>query len=246
MSNQVDYTLYYWPAIQGRGEFVRLVLEQAGATYVDVAQDRLGGEFAIRELMRVLGDTGIVHPAFAPPILKAGDEFVSQTANILMYLGTRHALAPVDEAGRLWVHQLQLTIADWVTEIHDAHHPLGAALYYEQQKPEAGKRTALLIEQRIPKFMRYFERVLQGNPAGSGFLVADTVSYVDLSLFQILTGLRYAFPRAMSRIEPNYPKLLALREQVLKCPRIAAYLESERRIAFNEDGLFRHYPELDP
>ena len=32
------YELHYWPRIQGRGEFVRLALEQAGAEYVDVAR----------------------------------------------------------------------------------------------------------------------------------------------------------------------------------------------------------------
>ncbi|HET7395112.1 MAG TPA: glutathione S-transferase [Gammaproteobacteria bacterium] len=242
----MTYELYYWPGIQGRGEFVRLALEAAGAGYADIAKHPDGEETAVRELMRVLGDTGSAYPPFAPPILKAGELLISQTANILMYLGARHGLAPNDEAGRLWTHQLQLTLADWIADIHDAHHPLGPALYYAQQKSEAGKRTALLLEQRIPKFMRYFERVLQVNPVGNGLLVADTLSYVDLSLFQILIGLRYAFPRAMARMEPDYPGLRALREQVAARPRIAAYLASGRRIPFNEDGLFRHYPELDP
>lgn len=241
----MTYELYYWPGIQGRGEFVRLALEEAGAAYVDVAKHQDGEETAVRELMRMLGDAGTMHPAFAPPILKAGELLIAQTANILMYLGAQHGLVPADEAGRLWTHQLQLTIADWITEIHDAHHPLGPALYYEQQKPEARKRTALLLEQRIPKFMRYFEKVLQRNPSGSEFLVADALCYVDLSLFQMLTGLRYAFPRATARLEPDYPGLVALRERISKRPRIAAYLASGRRIPFNEDGLFRHYPELD-
>ncbi|HEX5340676.1 MAG TPA: glutathione S-transferase family protein [Gammaproteobacteria bacterium] len=241
----MSYELYYWPGIQGRGEFVRLALEAAGAEYTDIAKHPDGEETAVRELMRMLGDTETSYPGFAPPILKAGELLISQTANILLYLGARHGLAPGDEAGRLWTHQLQLTMADWVTDIHDAHHPLGAALYYEQQKPEAGRRTALLLEQRIPKFMRYFEKVLQRNPAGSSFLVADSVSYADLSLFQILTGLHYAFPQAMQRIEPEYPKQIALRDRIAALPRIAAYLASARRIPFNEDGLFRYYPELD-
>jgi glutathione S-transferase len=245
-SGVVRYELYYWPGIPGRGEFVRLALEAAGAEYLDVAKHPDGEEAAVRELMRMLGDAETQYPAFAPPILKTGALLISQTANILMYIGAQHGLVPSDEAGRLWTHQLQLTIADWVTEIHDAHHPLGPALYYEQQKPEAAKRTALLLEQRIPKFMHYFAKVLQRNQVASGFLVADSASYADLSLFQILTGLRYAFPRAMARIEPNYPGLIGLQARVAELPRIAAYLGSGRRLPFNEDGLFRHYPELDP
>ncbi|HET7650825.1 MAG TPA: glutathione S-transferase family protein [Gammaproteobacteria bacterium] len=239
------YELYYWPGIQGRGEFVRLALEEAGVEYLDTAKHKAGEEAAVRELMRVLHDANTLTPAFAPPILKAGELLIAQTANILMYLGAHHALAPQDEAGRLWTHQLQLTISDWVVEIHDAHHPLGAALYYEQQKAEAHKRAALLLEQRVPKFMGYFESVLQRNASASGFLVNDVLTYADLSLFQVLAGLRYAFPNAMARIEPGYPALRRLYDRVADGPRIAAYLGSDRRIPFNEQGLFRHYPELD-
>lgn len=239
------YELYYWPGIQGRGEFVRLALEEAGVDYVDVAKHKDGEEVAVRELMRVLNDPDCVHPAFAPPILKAGELLISQTANILMYLGVHHGLAPSDEAGRLWTHQLQLTIADWVTEIHDAHHPIGGALYYEDQKPEAVKRTRLLLDQRVPKFMGYFEKVLQRNPTGSGFLVGDSVTYADLSLFQVMTGLGYAYPRALSHRYREYPRLYELYERISKRPSIIAYFASGKRIPFNEDGLFRHYLELD-
>lgn len=239
----MGYELYYWPGIQGRGEFVRLALEEAGVDYLDVAQQAHGEQHAVQAMLRVLDDA--MQPAFAPPVLKAGEMLISQTANILLYLGEHHGLAPADEAGRRWTHQLQLTIADWVTDIHDAHHPIGAALYYEQQQAEARKRTALLLEQRVPKFMRYFETVLQRNPSGSDWLVSDVRSYADLSLFQMLTGLRYAFPRAMTRMEPDYPKLLALRARAAERTRIASYLASSRRIPFNENGLFRHYPELD-
>ncbi len=239
------YQLYYWPGIQGRGEFVRLALEEAGAEYLDVAKDSGGEEQAVRKLQALLNDPRIPRPAFAVPALKAGELVIAQTANILMFLGAHHGLAPTDEAGRLWTHQLQLTVADWVVEIHDTHHPLGPTEYYQDQKQEARKRTASFLKRRLPKFMDYFEKVLKQNPSGDQFLVGSTLTYPDLSLFQIIEGLRYAFPRNQSRIEPNYPKVVALHERVLKRPHIAAYLASGRRIPFNEEGLFRHYPELD-
>ena len=239
------YELYYWPGIQGRGEFIRLALEEAGAEYLDVAKDPGGEQQAVRKLQALLNDPTSARPAFAVPVLKAGELVIAQTANILLYLGGRLELAPADEAGRLWTHQLQLTFADWVVEIHDTHHPLGPTEYYQDQKPEARKRTALFLEQRLPKYLGYFETVLQQNPAGAGLLVGGTLSYPDLSLFQVVEGLRYAFPRNLSRVADNYPNIMALHERVRRRPRIAAYLASGRRVAFNEDGLFRHYPELD-
>jgi len=186
------------------------------------------------------------HPSFAPPFLRAGDLTIGQTANILLFLGARHGLAPRAEAGRLWAHQLQLTIADFVNEVHDTHHPVGVSLYYEDQKKEAKKRAAGFIAERIPKFLSYFERVLQENDKRGGFMVGSRLSYVDLSLFQVIEGLRYAFPKTMRREGPRYPGLIALHGMVAERPNIAAYLASRRRIAFNEDGIFRHYPELDP
>lgn len=241
----MTYELYYWPGIQGRGEFVRLALEEAGIDYVDVAQDKHGEESAEKKLLKFMGDPGLVHPPFAPPVLKAGELVIAQTANILMFLGEKHGLAPADEGGRLWTHQLQLTITDWVAEVHDAHHPLGPTEYYEDQKTEARKRTALFLEQRLPKYMGYFEKVLQQNSSGNRLLVGDILSYPDLSLFQVVEGLCYAFPRNLSRLEGNYPEIMALHDYVRRRPRVAAYLDSGRRMAFNEDGLFRHYPELD-
>jgi glutathione S-transferase len=241
----MTYELYYWPGIQGRGEFVRLALEEAGVPYVDVARDSGGEEAATRKLMRCMQDTNLTHASFAPPILKAGDLFISQTANILMYLGVHHGLAPADEAGRLWTHQLQLIIADWVVEIHDTHHPLGPTEYYEDQKKAARQRTQLFLKLRLPKYLGYFERVLKQDPSGEQFLTGPVLAYPDLSLFQIIEGLRYAFPHAMHRLEPDYPTVSAVHVRVAKRPRIAAYLASERRLPFNEDGLFRHYPELD-
>lgn len=232
------YELYYWPSIQGRGEFVRLALEEAGADYVDVAR-RDGGVDLLTAALEV-GD----HPAFAPPFLKAGEQTIGQVANILLYLGEQHGLAPRTEPGRLWVHQLQLTIADLVTEAHDTHHPIASMLYYEDQKPEAKRRAADFVETRIPKFMAYFARLL-ANPEPRDYLLGERLSYADLSLFQVIEGLRYAFPNAMKKIEQEHPELTALRDRVAARPKIAAYLASPRRIPFNQDGIFRRYPELD-
>ncbi len=235
------YELYYWPSIQGRGEFVRLALEDAGADYVDVAR---GGK-GMPAMMRFLEDESLACPPFAPPFLKAGKQVIAQTANILLFLGPRLGLAPKSEAGRLWAHQLQLTIADWLVEAHDTHHPIGAGLYYEDQKPEAKRRAAAFTAERLPKFLGYFEQVIARNPGRAGCLAGRGVSYVDLSLFQVIAGLRYAFPRAMARLERKHPRGVALHGRVAARPRIAAYLASKRRIPFNQQGLFRHYPELD-
>jgi glutathione S-transferase len=229
------YELFYWPSIQGRGEFVRLALEAAGAPYVDVARQP-GGMKRMLALMQ-----GGDHPSFAPPFLKAGELTIGQTANILLYLGQHHDLAPRDEAGMLWTNQLQLTIADLVAEAHETHHPVASALSYEDQKPEAKRRADDFIARRIPKFLDYFERILDGR----GHLVDARRTYADLSLFQAIEGLHYAFPQAMARLAPGYPGLAALRAQVAARPRIAAYLASKRRLPFSEEGIFRHYPELD-
>jgi glutathione S-transferase len=236
------YELYYWSGIQGRGEFVRLALEEAGAEYTDVARQP-GGENA---MMRLLRGEGAGFLPFAPPFLKAGDLVIAQTANILFYLGARHGLAPPDEADRLSTHQLQLTIADFVDEVHDTHHPIASSLYYEDQRQEALARTADFLKSRAPKYLGYFERVLERNPAGPAHLMGAELTYPDLSLFQIVAGLRYAFPRATARLQREHPRVVTLHDSVAARPRIAAYLASERRILFNEHGIFRHYPELDP
>lgn len=241
----MSYELYYWPGIPGRGEFVRLALEEAGVDYIDTAKDTGGEEAAAKKLLAFLGDPGLVRPPFAAPVLKAGDLLISQTANILLYLGAHHGLAPVDEAGRLWTHQLQLTVTDWIVEVHDTHHPLGPSEYYADQKPEARKRAKLFLQHRLPKFLGYFEKVLKRNSAASGFLVGAALTYVDLSLFQMIAGLRYAFPHAMRKHESQYPAVMVLHERVSQRSRIAAYLASDRCLPFNEGGLFRHYPELD-
>ena len=233
------YKLYYWPEIQGRGEFVRLALEEAGADYVDVARGRKGAD----AMTKFISGRGIRTVPFAPPFLKAGKLIIGQTANILMFLGSRHRLSPRNESGRLWTHQLQLTIADFVVECHDTHHPIGANFYYEDQKNEAKRRSEDFLAKRAPKFLGYFERVL--DKSGGKFLTGRAITYPDLSLFQVVEGLRYAFPVAMKRLEKKTPGVVALHDRVAARPRIAAYLASERRIPFNEMGIFRHYKELD-
>jgi glutathione S-transferase len=232
------YKLFYWAEIQGRGEFVRLALEEAGADYVDVAR-REGGTDLLMAALEVEE-----YPSFAPPFLKAGELTIGQVANILLYLGEQHGLAPRTDPGRLWVHQLQLTIADLVTEVHDSHHPIASSLYYEDQKPEALRRAADFVETRIPKFLGYFARLLS-NPEPRPYLTGERLTYADLSLFQVIEGLRYAYPNTMKQIETEYPVLGQLRDRVAARPNIAAYLASERRIPFNQNGIFRHYPELD-
>ena len=234
------YELYYWPGIQGRGEFIRLALEEAGADYVDVARRGKAGMWA---MMKLIDGKRIVHPPFAPPFLKAGKLVVAQTANILFYLGPRLGLAPRDEPGRLWAHQLQLTISDLVVEIHDTHHPITSWLYFEEQRPAARRRTKDFWRYRVPKFLGYFERVLQAN--GGKFLVGGRLSYVDLSLFQIVEGLRYAFPKRMKRFERKVPGLIALHGRVAARPRIKAYLASNRRVPFSQWGIYRYFKELD-
>lgn len=238
----MQYELYYWPEIQGRGEFVRLALEDAGAGYVDVARLPKRGMTA---MMRFLESRSIEHPPFAPPFLKAGKRVIAQTANILLFLGPRLGRVPKDEASQLWAHQLQLTIADWVGEVHDTHHPISGGLYYEEQKREAKRRASDFRENRLPKFLAYFEQILKRDAKGTGYLVSRAVSYVDLSLFQMIAGMRYALPRAMAKLEPKYPRAVALHDRIAARPRLAAYLASARRLPFNQEGIFRHYPELD-
>ncbi|HET9388473.1 MAG TPA: glutathione S-transferase family protein [Steroidobacteraceae bacterium] len=239
----MQYKLYYWPSIQGRGEFVRLALEAVGAIYLDVA--RLPGKgFGIPALMRLMDARRVARAPFAPPFLQAGPHLIGQTANILLFLGARHGLAPRDEAGRLWTHQLQLTIADFVAEAHDTHHPVAAGLYYEDQKSEARRRAEDFRQSRLPKYLGYFESVLSRNKRGP-YLMGARLTYADLSLFQLVVGLDYAFPQAMASAARHYKRVLKLSRAVQERPRIAAYLASDRRIAFNQEGIFRHYAELD-
>jgi glutathione S-transferase len=234
------YELYYWPTIQGRGEFVRLALEEAGADYVDVARRPRTGLWAMKKLPE---GRRAARPPYAPPFLKAGKLVIGQTANILLYLGGRLALAPRAEAGALWLHQLQLTITDFLVEVHDTHHPISSQLYYEDQRPQSKLRATYFWRFRVPKFLGYFERIIEKS--GGPYVLGRRLSYVDLSLFQIVAGMRYAFPKRTKRFERKVPRLIALHDRVASRPRIATYLASKRRIPFNERGIFRQYKALD-
>jgi glutathione S-transferase len=237
---RMRYELYYWPSIQGRGEFIRLALEEAGAAYVDIARR---GKAGMAAMMKLLDDERLAHPPYAPPFLRAGNIVVAQTANILLFLGPRLKLSPRDEAGRLWAHQLQLTISDLVVEIHDTHHPISSWLYFEEQRPAARRRSKDFWRHRVPKFLGYFERVLKKN--GGRYTIGRRLTYVDLSLFQIIEGLRYAFPRRMRRFEKKIPLLTGLHDRVANRPRVRAYLASPRRIPFSQWGIYRYFKELD-
>ncbi len=239
------YELYYWPTIQGRGEFVRLALEAAGATYIDVARGTEDSGQGLPAMLRHLQDGKVTHPPFAPPFLKDREVLVGQTAAILHYLAPQLKLVARSEQARVWTMQIQLTIADMVTEAHDTHHPVGSGLYYEDQKPEALRRAKEFCSARMPKFLEWFESILVRNPAGSRHLVGGKLSYADLSLFQLVEGLRYAFPKAAARALAKTPGVVHLHHRIAALPRVAAYLRSERRIPFNEQGIFRSYPELD-
>ncbi len=231
------YTLWYWPGLQGRGEFVRLALEGGEIPYADAAHDR-GAEALMADLNDRTGRT-----PFAPPYLELNGLVIAQVANILMYLGERHDLAPSNMADRLWLNQLQLTFADLVAEVHNVHHPVAMMDSYADQKPEAARAAKQFREQRLPKFLGHFEDAAQANPGE--WLIDHRWTYADTSLFQIVEGLRYMFPQRMRTLEPDYPNLIRIRDQVAEIPAIRAYLNSDRRIAFNTDGIFRHYPELD-
>ncbi|QNR96546.1 glutathione S-transferase family protein [Stenotrophomonas sp. 169] len=233
----MHYELYYWTGIQGRGEFVRLALEDAGAGYTDMAREH--GDEVMDAFLAGKAEGG---RPFAPPFLKAGRQVVAQVAAILDFLGPTLDLVPHAASRRTQAVQLQLTIADLVAEVHDTHHPIAASAYYEDQRAEAKARAASMRGERMPKFLDYFENVIKEN---GGRHPLREHSYVDLSLFQLLSGLDYMFPQRMRTLWPSLPLLAALKDRVEKRPGIAAYLKSERRVAFNTNGIFRHYPELD-
>ena len=237
--------LHYWPTIQGRGEFVRLALEAAGLPYVDVARGRRAEGHGMPAMLHWMQGAGVVHPPFAPPFIRDDERLVGQTAAILQHLGPRLKLVARAEPAKGWTNQIQLTIADMVTEAHDTHHPVGSGLYYEDQKAEARRCAEAFCRERMPKFLGWFEAILERNPAGSKHLAGARLSYADLSLFQLVEGLRYAFPKAAERALGRTPHVVQLRDRVAALPRVAAYLASERRIPFNEQGIFRRYPELD-
>jgi len=231
------YDLWYWPSIPGRGEFVRLALEAAGIDYLDRARDD-GAEALIADMAARTG-----HAPFAPPYLASEGLVVAQVANILMFLGERHGLGPSSMADRLWLNEVQLTVADIVAEVHDVHHPVATGAYYDEQKPEAARAAAQFREERLPKFLAWFEKAIDCNPGD--WMIDGRWTYGDTSLFQLVEGLRYMFPRRMATLEPDYPGIRRIHAMVAELPGIRAYRRSDRAIPFNEDGIFRHYPELD-
>lgn len=239
------YEFFYWPEIQGRGEFVRLALEDAGAAYIDVARGSESDGRGVPAMLRLMEGEGTPHIPFAPPFLRDGQVIVSHTAAILLYLGGRVGLAPTDEDGRLWAHQIQLTITDIVKEVYNSHHPIDEDKWFHEQKDEAIARAAVFRRDRMPKFLGWFERILEANPSGADHLVGRVVTYADLSLFQLIEGLRYAFPLAAARELATLPRVTALYKAIGDRPRLKAYLASERRVPFSETGIFRRYPELD-
>ena len=240
----MPYRLYYWPGIQGRGEFVRLALEEGGARYVDVGATP-GARGGVPAILAMLESRGERRPPFAVPVLEYGRTRIAQTANILFFLGGRLALAPADERGRLWTQQLTLTVLDLYTEIFATHHPLGDGYAYEEQRAAARRRTHDFLKVRLPKFASYFERMLALNRSRSPWLVGARLCYADLTLAQVIAGLEYAFPKAMARTLRRRPRLTRLSAAVFERPRIARYATSGRRLPFNNEDLFRHYPELD-
>jgi glutathione S-transferase len=243
------YELHYWPGIPGRGEFVRLALEAAGAEYVDVCRGDAGAGLGLPAMQHYLEDAAVPRPPFACPFLVDGRTVIGQTAAILLYLGPRLGLVPQREADRVWAHQVQLTIADLVQEAHDVHHPISVALHYEDQKDEALRRAGHFRAERLPKFLAWLEAVLARNAGNAQRalprLVGGRLSYADLSLFQLVEGLQYAFPKAMRRALKKAPLVARVHAGVPRVRRVAAYLASERRLPFNEQGIFRRYPELD-
>lgn len=243
MADKFDYLLVYWPGVPGRGEFVRLALEAGGASYDDLARRSAkdtGGTAIVASYVR--GEKSSLTP-FAPPILVHRGFTIAQTANILGYLGPRLGLVSTEEKDRLWANQLQLSIMDVVAEVYDTHHPLSMEMTYEEQKEAAAARAAAFREGRLVKWLKYLQRALDDN--GGQWMVGRSLSYVDLSVFQLVAGLRYAFPNAMAAAEGEVGGLMALRDRVVALPRVADYLGSPRRLNFNENGIFRRYPELD-
>ena len=242
---RMSYQLHYWPGLPGRGEFVRLALEATGAAYVDVARGAASPGQGLPAMLALMNDSQAAHRPLAPPFLVDGALVIGQTAAILHYLGPTLKLLPRNEGLRAWTQQIQLTIADMVTEAHDTHHPISSALRYEDQQPEALRRARAFCTERLPRYLAWFEQIVQRNPAGPRWLVGGRLSYADLSLFQLVAGLQYAFPTAAGRVLAGTPGVLGLCGRVAALPRVAAYLGSPRRLAFNEQGVFRRYPELD-
>ncbi|EMD83062.1 glutathione S-transferase [Pacificimonas flava] len=230
----MSYDLWYWAGLPGRGEFVRIALEAGGIPYRERGREE--GTDVAEQLERYDST-----PPYAPPWLDTGELVLAQTANILLYLGDRHGLAPKDAKGKLWVNQLQLTIMDMVAEAHDTHHPIADGAYYEEQKEAAKQAAEQFRGERMPKFFRHFAKTLNGERK---FFAGEAWSYADTSFYVLMSGLEFAFPQRMATLRPEYRSLFEHRDRVGELPELQDYLASDRCLPF-ENGLFRHYEELD-
>ena len=253
---QPPYELLYWPEIPGRGEFIRLAFEATGTSYKDVANESKDG---INAVLAAKADDLTIDsdgnpPAFAPPALrilgegKEGKTLVLyQTPAILSYLGDKLGLAGEDEVEKHWILSHTLTALDLNNEAHDTHHPVAVAKYYEDQKEEALKKATDFRENRLPKFFSFFERVLKGNDEnGQGkYLVGSKLSYADTTVWHVLNGLKFAFPKELEAREKEFPTLFGtFYPSVQEQSGLKDYLSSDRRKPYSM-GIFRHYPELD-
>jgi len=237
------YELYYWPFIPGRGEPVRLTFAFGGVAYRDVAREAPSPKEGAEILVSFNeGERSEGHP-FAPPYLivdEDGERTLHwQSAHLCDLVARREGL--VDEANASYAASLVLTLADLMDEAHDTHHPLATGLYYEEQKDAAKVRAGYFWENRIPKYLGFFEH----HASDAGTLVGEATSHVDAIAWHVLEGLHYAFPKAMASYAGRWPKLEALRACVPQHPSLGAYIASDDRMAFNEQGIFRRYPELD-
>jgi glutathione S-transferase len=234
----MTYQLWYWPSIPGRGEFVRLPLEAAGVPYRDMARE-LGADALIEDMKQRQG-----HKPFAPPYIVEGDLVIGQVAHILTVLSDRHGFGAGELSRDLQLIQLQLDISDIVQEVHSVHHPLAIGKYYHEQKEAALVRAQEFRSERMVKYLKHFEQAL--SLEDGPFVLGARWSHVDTSLFQLCAGLAYAFPRRFAALQSRYRRVQGACEAVANLPGVAAYRASDRCISFNEDGIFRHYPELDP
>ncbi|SMY24333.1 unnamed protein product [Zymoseptoria tritici ST99CH_1A5] len=252
--SQPKYEILYHPGIPGRGEFIRLAFEVTGTPYTDIANSQKDGYATVQKTCMNTTSTaseGSNPPMFAPPALripgagKNGEALViAQTSNILLYLSEKLSLLPEgDENGKYFVNQLVLTALDLNNEIHDTHHPIGPSLYYEDQKDASLLKAKDVRENRIPKFLSYFERVLKGNGDGK-YLVGERVTTADVTVWQVLDGLQFAFPKEMAVRRKEFEALFKWYEGFKEEKGLKAYLGSERRLPYSQ-GVFRYYPELD-
>ncbi|KAF1816408.1 glutathione S-transferase protein-like protein [Eremomyces bilateralis CBS 781.70] len=250
------YHLIYWPDIPGRGEFVRLAFEAAGTAYLDVSNASSAGVKPVLSLIsdKHVGDDVGNPPIFAPPALKivdgkgeGKDLLIHQTPNILAYLGERLGLIGEEEGDKYHVSQVALTALDLCDECHDTHHPVSVVKYYAEQKEEALKKAEDFRASRIPKFFGYFERVLKSNEseAKGKYLVGSKLTYADTTVWQVVNGVSYAFPKEVEARKKDYPLLFeTFYPGIQEEKGIKQYLASDRRLSYS-DGIFRHYPELD-